>query len=47
MTIKSSQTLVSEALREIETISPEKALELSNDKSELPNQSHATDKSNN
>ena len=31
MTIKSSQTLVSEALREIKTISPEKALELSND----------------
>ena len=31
MTIKSSQTLVSEALKEIKTISPEKALELSND----------------
>ena len=31
MTIKSSQTLVFEALREIKTISPEKALELSND----------------
>ena len=31
MTIKSSQTLVSEALREIKTISPEKALELSNE----------------
>tara|TARA_Y100001947_G_C10236167_1_gene259638 strand:- start:74 stop:457 length:384 start_codon:yes stop_codon:yes gene_type:complete len=31
MTIKSSQTLVSEALREIKTISPGKALELSND----------------
>ena len=31
MIIKSSQTLVSEALREIKTISPEKALELSND----------------
>ena len=29
MTIKSSQTLVSEALKEIKTISPEKALELS------------------
>ena len=31
MTIKSSQTLVSEALKEIKTISAEKALELSND----------------
>ena len=31
MTIKSSQTLVSEALKEIKTISPEKILELSND----------------
>ena len=31
MTIKSSQTLVSEALKEIKTISPKKALELSND----------------
>ena len=31
MAIKSSQTLVSEALKEIKTISPEKALELSND----------------
>ena len=31
MTIKSSQTLVSEALKEIKTISPEKALELSNE----------------
>jgi len=31
MTIKSSQTLVSEALKEIKTNSPEKALELSND----------------
>tara|TARA_B100000686_G_C15971344_1_gene562854 strand:- start:1 stop:384 length:384 start_codon:yes stop_codon:yes gene_type:complete len=31
MIIKSSQTLVSEALKEIKTISPEKALELSND----------------
>ena len=31
MTIKSSQTLVSEALKEIKTISPEEALELSND----------------
>ena len=31
MTIKSSQTLVSEALIEIKTISAEKALELSND----------------
>ena len=32
MIIKSSQTLVSEALKEIKTISPEKALELSNEK---------------
>jgi rhodanese-related sulfurtransferase len=31
MTIKSSQTLVSEALKEIKTISPEEALELSNE----------------
>jgi len=31
MTIKSSQTLVSEALKEIKTISAEKALELSNE----------------
>ena len=31
MTIKSSQTLVSEALKEIKTISPEVALELSNE----------------
>ena len=31
MKIKSSQTLVSEALKEIKIISPEKALELSND----------------
>ena len=31
MTIKSSQTLVSEALKEIKTISSEKALELSNE----------------
>ena len=31
MIIKSSQTLVSEALKEIKTISPEKILELSND----------------
>ena len=31
MIIKSSQTLVSEALKEIKTISPEKALELTND----------------
>ena len=31
MTIKSSQTLVSEALKEIKTISPEKALELCNE----------------
>ena len=30
MTIKSSQTLVSEALKEIKTISPEEALEISN-----------------
>ena len=29
MTIKSSQTLVSEALKEVETISPDEALELS------------------
>jgi len=31
MTIKSSQTLVSEALREIKTISPEQALKLTNE----------------
>jgi rhodanese-related sulfurtransferase len=31
MTIKSSQTLVSEALKEIKTISPEEALKLSNE----------------
>jgi rhodanese-related sulfurtransferase len=31
MTIKSSQTLVSEALKEIKTISPEDALKLSNE----------------
>jgi len=31
MTIKSSQTLVSEALKKIKTISPEEALELSNE----------------
>ena len=31
MTIKSSQTLVSEALKEIKTISPEEALELCNE----------------
>ena len=31
MTIKSSQTLVYEALKEIKTISPEEALELSNE----------------
>ena len=31
MTIKSSQTLVSEALKEIKTISPDEALELSNE----------------
>ena len=31
MTIKSSQTLVSEALKEIKTILPEEALELSNE----------------
>ena len=31
MTIKSSQTLVLEALREIKTISPEQALKLTND----------------
>ena len=31
MTIKSSQTLVSEAIKEIKTISPEEALELSNE----------------
>ena len=31
MIIKSSQTLVSEALKEIKTISPEEALELSNE----------------
>ena len=31
MKIKSSQTLVSEALKEIKTISPEEALELSNE----------------
>ena len=31
MTIKSSQTLFSEALKEIKTISPEEALELSNE----------------
>ena len=31
MTIKSSQTLVSESLKEIKTISPEEALELSNE----------------
>ena len=31
MTIKSSQTLVSEALKEIKTISPEEALEISNE----------------
>ena len=31
MTIKSSQTLVSEALKEIKTISPEESLELSNE----------------
>ena len=31
MVIKSSQTLVSEALKEIKTISPEEALELSNE----------------
>ncbi|SVC36155.1 uncharacterized protein METZ01_LOCUS289009 [marine metagenome] len=31
MTIKSSQTLVSEALKETKTISPEEALELSNE----------------
>ena len=31
MTIKSSQTLVSEALKEVKTISPDQALKLSND----------------
>ena len=31
MPIKSSQTLISEALKEIKTISPEEALKLSNE----------------